>query len=108
MKSLTLFLALSGLSLMAEPTVEPARIVRQEPMKLQRSGGAIQADGVVRLEVTVNAKGRVDGVKILEGRPDLLPTAILMVRRWEYAPARVDGRAVSGTVNVDLKFGFAG
>jgi len=43
--------------------------------------------GVVRLEITISAKGNVDSVSPLGGNPVLVEAASAAVRRWKYSPA---------------------
>jgi TonB family protein len=58
-----------------------------------------QIGGTVRLEVTINAKGTVDGAKVLGGNPILAESAIAAVKKWKYAPAET-----STTTAVSLDF----
>lgn len=46
-----------------------------------------QIGGTVRLEITISAKGTVDGVHVLGGNPILAESAIAAVKKWKYAPA---------------------
>jgi TonB family protein len=59
----------------------------------------LKISGVVRLEVTVDADGRVSGVKTVSGNHMLSPAAEDAVRRWKYAPG-----AGAATVMVDVTF----
>jgi TonB family protein len=55
--------------------------------------------GVVKVEATVDADGKVTDAKALSGSHTLSPAAEDAVRKWKFAPG--DGTA---TVNVEIKF----
>jgi TonB family protein len=55
--------------------------------------------GVVRVEATVDADGKVTAVKALSGSHVLSPAAEEAVSKWKYAPADA-----ASTVEVDINF----
>jgi TonB family protein len=55
--------------------------------------------GTVRLQVTVAANGKVEGVTLLGGDPVLGDLAMAAVRKWVYAPARS-----KDTIEVSIPF----
>jgi TonB family protein len=69
-----------------EKADERSLIIREEPEypeTLQR----LYIGGVVRLELTIAAKGNVERVTLLGGNPILGQSAMAAVRKWKYAPA---------------------
>jgi len=72
------------------------------PARARRRGW----EGRVLLEVTVDAEGRVAGLRTLESSGyDLLDRAAAeAVRRWRFTPARRLGRQVADTVEVPVRF----
>jgi len=60
---------------------------------------ARQIGGTVRLEVTITAKGNVEGVTVLGGNPILAESAVEAVKKWKYAAA--DSQS---TAEVKLEF----
>jgi TonB family protein len=58
--------------------------------------------GVVKVEATVDADGKVTDVKTLSGSRTLSPAAEEAVRKWKFAPA-----AVTSTEDVDVNFAMA-
>jgi TonB family protein len=58
--------------------------------------------GVVKLEATVDAEGKVTAVKTISGNRSLAQAAEDAVNKWRYVP----GPGVS-TVEVELSFGLA-
>lgn len=59
------------------------RVEPQYPETLKR----LNIGGIVRLRVTISAKGNVEEVQLLGGNPILGEAAISAVRRWIYAPS---------------------
>jgi TonB family protein len=60
-----------------------ARIEPEYPEALQR----LYIGGVVRLELTIAAKGNVENVTLLGGNPILGQSAMAAAKKWKYAPA---------------------
>ena len=80
--------AITGIALLrrAESKTERKLITRVEPdyppvLKMRQIGGT------VRLEITITAKGTVDGAHVLGGNPILAESAIAAVKKWKYAPS---------------------
>jgi TonB family protein len=59
--------------------------------------------GVVTLEIEITATGNVANVKLLNGHPMLAPAFIDAVKKWQYKPFQVDGRAVPVLTTVEWK-----
>ena len=59
------------------------RVEPEYPETLQR----LYIGGVVKLEVTVSAKGTVEDVHLLGGNPVLGQSLMTAVKKWKYAPA---------------------
>jgi TonB family protein len=62
--------------------------------------------GDVRVEATVDAKGKVREAKAMFGPAALQEAAVDAVKQYEYAPATRGGKAVEGKVSVMVKFWF--
>lgn len=58
--------------------------------------------GLVRVEATVDAEGKVTDVKVLSGNSMLAPAAEDAIRKWRFEPA-----SASSTVEVALNFALA-
>jgi TonB family protein len=69
-------------------------------------GTAVQArvQGVVVLECTISATGKVVEVRTLRGVPLLSEAAIEAVRRWEYTPTVLNGTPVPVIMTVTVNF----
>jgi TonB family protein len=58
-----------------------------------------QIGGTVKLEVTINAKGTVDSVKVVGGNPILAESAVTAVKKWKYVSA---DNSTKTTVSLDF------
>ena len=61
--------------------------------------------GTVVMLVGVNAKGRVEAVRVLRSDEHAFETsAVNTVKKWKFHPAEKDGQAVPVQVTVEMKF----
>ena len=60
--------------------------------------------GVVIIEATVDAAGRVSDAKVLRSIPDLDEAALAAVRQWEFTPTLLNGVAVPVIMTVTVNF----
>jgi protein TonB len=82
---------------------EPAqtkRVTPPYPPEAQAAG----VQGVVIMEATLGADGKVTDVRVLRSIPLLDQAAVEAVRQWEYAPTLVNGVAVPVVMTVTLNF----
>lgn len=61
-------------------------------------------EGVVRLEIVVDATGAVSDARVLRSVPLLDEEAIRAVKQWRFAPTVVDGQAVPVRMEVVVNF----
>ena len=93
--ALAVALLASTLALHAEERAVKSRVAPIYPEIAKRMG----ITGVVQVQATVSADGKVTAVKAVSGNSMLASAAESAVQRWRFAP----GDAAS-TVNVDLNF----
>lgn len=61
-------------------------------------------DQVVRLKLTIDAKGRARAIDLLDGRdPRLVRHLLPVVAKWQFTPAMKNGEAVTATVVLPLR-----
>ena len=48
-------------------------------------------EGVVKVQFIITKTGGVSSLRVLSGDPVLVPAAIEAVKKWRFAPCRVDG-----------------
>lgn len=63
-------------------------------------------EGEVRLQITLDALGNLDDVRLLQSSHSraLDHAAMDAVRKWKFRPATHDGRPVPGTIDVPVQF----
>ena len=93
--------AISGLALaMALPANAGERAIKSKVSPVYPEiAKRMKITGAVKLEATVDAEGKVTGVKTLSGNSMLSPAAEEAVRKWKFAPA-----AAESIVEVNLNF----
>ena len=64
----------------------------------------VDGSGTVRLNLTVDASGRVREVEIVQGVPGITARLIESVRRWRFRPATENGQPVQGMFPVEVSF----
>ncbi|MFZ0211368.1 MAG: energy transducer TonB [Candidatus Acidiferrales bacterium] len=60
--------------------------------------------GTVVLEVSLDANGNVESVKVIRGIPSLTETALTAVKKWKFRPAKLDGRPIPSKLPVAFAF----
>lgn len=60
--------------------------------------------GTVNLVATIDATGKVKGVKVLNGHPILSGAAVDAVSKWRYRPATLNGQPIETTVAISVLF----
>jgi periplasmic protein TonB len=71
-------------------------------------GGAIvgQVSGLVVIEATLGADGKVKDARVLRSVPQLDRAALDAVRQWEYEPTLLNGVAVAVVLTIVINFGL--
>ena len=100
----------------APPPRRPAGPVRvggevREPRKLKHVNPSYpsmarqaRVQGIVILECTIDAQGRIADVRVLRGVPLLDQAAIQAVRQWVYEPTLIDGVPTPVIMTVTVNF----
>ena len=63
--------------------------------------------GVVRLEAIISRDGTVQDLKVLNGHPLLVKSALAAVQRWRYQPTLLNGEPVEIITEIDVNFTLA-
>lgn len=82
---------------------------RFEPVKIISTAEAVYPatamnPGTVVLNVTVSATGEIEKVDVVQAKPPFTEEALRTVRKWRFAPAKVNGEPVRSTVAVAFSF----
>jgi TonB family protein len=70
------------------------------PYAARRKG----VEGAVVLLASVNTDGSVDSVRVMNGNPQLAPSAVEAVKQWRYEPYYASGRPVAFQTKVTVRF----
>jgi eukaryotic-like serine/threonine-protein kinase len=81
----------------------PGRTHRVEP-RYPTAALAAQAEGTVRVEVTIDRDGRVADARIVQSVPALDDAALAAVRQWQFEPTIVAGQRVVVIDTIDVPF----
>jgi len=65
---------------------------------------SVEHEGIVIVETTIRADGKVGNVRVLRSIAPLDQAAVDAVRQWEFEPTVINGRAVSVVVAVTVQF----
>lgn len=82
---------------------EPRRIVSVPPVYPELATRA-RVQGNVVVEATVDERGRVVGVSLVEGTPLLNDAALDAVRKWVYSPTLLNGVPTPIVMTVTVRF----
>lgn len=84
---------------------EYPRLVKMVPPDYPPVANQKRKTGEVSLALWVNEKGRVAEAKVVSSTdPVFEPAALAAVRKWRYAPAKIDGRAIASSFLVPIRF----
>ncbi len=64
----------------------------------------LRLEGTVILTAMVMEDGTVDDVKVVEGPPELAPSAVDAVKHWRYEPFELDGKPVKNEIGIKIDF----
>jgi outer membrane biosynthesis protein TonB len=93
----------------------PVRITEKQKARLDRPPLPLEvfdpgyppmcnAEGAVILELSVNERGEVDGVKSIAGIPRLMAAVEMEAKSWRFLPAVVAGKPVKGNAIAVISF----
>ena len=82
---------------------QPARITYVQP-EYPVAASSANVQGIVILEVTLDARGQVQDVRVLRSIPLLDQAAVDAVRQWQYAPTIIDGMPVPVIMTETVRF----
>jgi TonB family protein len=60
--------------------------------------------GRVQVDVTIDADGNVENVKVVTGNAMLTPAVVTAVKKWKFTPFTQDGAATKAVAALDFDF----
>jgi protein TonB len=87
--------------------VEQARLIFQPKPEYPPLAKMARIQGTVRLEAVISRDGTIQDLKVLNGHPLLVKSALEAVQRWRYQPTLLNGEPVEVITEVDVNFTLA-
>jgi protein TonB len=87
-------------------SVKAPRKIKDVKPAYPQGAFAGQARGMIVIEATIGADGKVKDARILRSIPLLDQAALDAVRQWEYEPTMLNGAAVAVILTVVINFGL--
>ncbi len=84
--------------------VQSARLIQKVDPIYPELAKRARVSGVVLLQVTLDERGLVTGVKLIRGHPLLNQSAIDAVSQWRYSPTLLSGEPVPVIATVTVNF----
>jgi TonB family protein len=87
------------------PGITPPKALHIEHPQYSAAAMRAGAQGVAALEFVVEADGRLGAVQVKKApHPDLAVAAVACLRKWRFAPALKDGKAIAVVATMDVSF----
>ena len=106
--TLALSIALTGLMNAADLRVSTEdalkAVVKKTPPDYPSVARQMKVGGKVAVDVTIDAEGNVEDVKILSGNALLTNAAVSAVKKWKFTPFTQSGNPVKAIAAIDFDF----
>lgn len=87
--------------------VESAKLIFQPKPEYPPLAKMARIQGTVRLEAIISRDGIIQDLKVVQGHPLLVKSAIEAVSRWRYQPTLLNGEPVEVVTEIDVNFTLA-
>ena len=87
--------------------VESAKLIFQPKPEYPPLAKMARIQGTVRLEAIISKDGTIQDLKVLNGHPLLVKSAIEAVQRWRYQPTLLNGEPCEVVTEIDVIFSLA-
>jgi TonB family protein len=84
------------------PVYEPPSVISS--VQADYPVNSIAAGGAVILEAQLDETGALKDIRVLQDVPSLTEPAKAALKKWKFAPARVDGKAAESKMPVVFSF----
>ena len=95
-----------------EPEIKHAVLIQKladsNPPRYPKNALDAKIEGLVRLEGTVEANGKIKTLKVIEGDKDLAEAAVGAVSKWRFHPAKKNGKEIDEPVRINVVFRLDG
>ncbi len=84
--------------------VSGGQLIHRVPPVYPVQAKSLRIEGKVVLDAMVMEDGTVNGLKVVEGPPVFVPSALDAVKRWRYKPFVLDGKVVKSPMRITVDF----
>jgi protein TonB len=84
--------------------VEPPTLLHRTDPEYPILAAQKRVTGIVRVQATVGTDGHLHDPHVLSGPALLRGAAIEALKHWSYSPARINGRVVSASATIEMRF----
>ena len=86
------------------PELQSSRALEKPRPMYPREARRERVQGTVKLAALVGTDGHVKDLRLIDGPPSLVESAVEAVRHWVYRPTLVNGRPVEVVTQVDVNY----
>lgn len=87
-----------------ELIIQQAQLIKKTIPVYPQLARTARVEGRVVLQADITETGLLENVSVVEGHPLLVPAAIDALRKWRYAPAKLNGAPTRSSVTVTVNF----
>ena len=84
--------------------MQSAKVLRKTNPSYPPIARQARIQGVVRLEAIIATDGTIRNLKVIQGHPLLVQSALRAVQQWRYAPTLLNDRPVEVITYIDVIF----
>ena len=84
--------------------VSGGELIHRVPPVYPQQAKSLRVEGKVVLDATVMEDGTVSDLKVVQGSPVLIVSAMDAVKKWRYKPFMLDGKAVKSPMRITVDF----
>jgi protein TonB len=98
--------SLPGLSAPVSTGVSGGQLVYRVAPVYPVQARQLRQQGTVILTAMLKEDGTVSDIKVVEGPPVFVPSAVEAVKHWRYKPYELDGKPVKNEIRIAVDFKF--
>jgi len=84
--------------------ISGGQLIHRVPPVYPAQAQSLRIEGKVVLDAMVMEDGTVSGLKVAEGQPVFISSALEAVKQWRYKPFVLDGKAVKSPMRITVDF----
>ena len=84
--------------------ISGGQLIHRVPPVYPTQAKSLRIEGKVVMDATVLEDGAVSDLKVVQGEPVFIPSALEAVKKWRYKPFVLDGKPVKSPMRITLDF----